>query len=240
MADHEATVAEEEYLQIDLLAPGGGAADHRREHRPRHAGLGPDRPRDDRAPRGATATSRAATDKSLDFTDTGHEHAAADRAPPPADRALPHRRARHPVGRGARGGGAARARDVARARGAHARRDRRRHDLPARPPDRRGRARSRACRWRTSRRAPRCACCASRTRPRTCSIYLKDAGLYPGLEGTLGSADEDEVTIDAGGEQPLGHAQRRGDRLGRSPTPHRRPARCCRTSWCWTKDRYGR
>jgi DtxR family transcriptional regulator, iron-dependent repressor len=31
-------------------------------------------------------------------------------------------------------------------------------------------------------------------------IYLNDAGLYPGLEGTLGSADEDEVTIDAGGE----------------------------------------
>src|SRR4051812_41117032 len=31
-------------------------------------------------------------------------------------------------------------------------------------------------------------------------IYLNDAGLFPGLEGTLGSADEDEVTIDAGGE----------------------------------------
>jgi DtxR family transcriptional regulator, Mn-dependent transcriptional regulator len=29
-------------------------------------------------------------------------------------------------------------------------------------------------------------------------IYLNDAGLYPGLEGTLASADEDEVTIGAG------------------------------------------
>ena len=42
------------------------------------------------------------------------------RPPPPADRALPHRRPGDPVGRGARGGRAARARDVPRARGAHA------------------------------------------------------------------------------------------------------------------------
>ena len=55
---------------------------------------------------------------------------AADRPPPPPDRALPHRRARRPVGRGPRGGRAARARDVAGARGAHAGRDRRRQDLP--------------------------------------------------------------------------------------------------------------
>ena len=50
-------------------------------------------------------------------------------------------------------------------------------------------------------------------------------GCYPGLEGTLGSADEDEVTIDAGGEQPLGHAQRGGDRVGDrrplTPAAHR-------------------
>jgi DtxR family Mn-dependent transcriptional regulator len=31
-------------------------------------------------------------------------------------------------------------------------------------------------------------------------IYLKDAGLYPGLEGKLASADDDEVTVDAGGD----------------------------------------
>ena len=32
-------------------------------------------------------------------------------------------------------------------------------------------------------------------------LYLKDAGLYPGLEGTLGSADDDEVSVDAGGHR---------------------------------------
>ena len=80
-------------------------------------------------------------DKSLDFTDSGHEHAAAvvrrhrlierfltdvlgipwDEVHEEAER-LEH--AMSPV-----------------ARGAHARRHRRRHDLPARPPDLRGRAR---------------------------------------------------------------------------------------------------
>jgi DtxR family Mn-dependent transcriptional regulator len=31
-------------------------------------------------------------------------------------------------------------------------------------------------------------------------LYLKDSGLYPGLEGKLASADDDEVTVDANGE----------------------------------------
>jgi DtxR family Mn-dependent transcriptional regulator len=31
-------------------------------------------------------------------------------------------------------------------------------------------------------------------------LYLKDSGLYPGLEGKLSSADDDEVTVDANGE----------------------------------------
>src|SRR5918999_331832 len=34
-----------------LLAPGGRSPDHGRQHRPRDAGLGADRPRDDRAAR---------------------------------------------------------------------------------------------------------------------------------------------------------------------------------------------
>ena len=72
------------------------------------------------------------------------------------------------LGRGARGGRAARARDVAGARGAHARRDRRRQDLPARPPDRRRRASGRRAARRRRGRRERCACCASRTRPRIC------------------------------------------------------------------------
>ena len=107
-------------------------------------------------------------DKSLRFTDRRPRPRAGDRPPPPADRALPHRRPRHPLGRGPRGGRAARARDVAGARGADAGRDRRRHDLPARPPDRRGRARARARCSPTSSPAPRSTCCGSRTRPRSC------------------------------------------------------------------------
>ena len=51
-------------------------------------------------------------DKSLAFTDTGHEQAEADRRPPPPDRAVPDRRGGHRMGRRARGGRAARARDV--------------------------------------------------------------------------------------------------------------------------------
>jgi DtxR family Mn-dependent transcriptional regulator len=31
-------------------------------------------------------------------------------------------------------------------------------------------------------------------------LYLRDSGLYPGLEGKLASADDDEVTVDANGE----------------------------------------
>ena len=58
-----------------------------------------------------------------------------------------------PLGRGARGGRAPGARHVAGARGAHARRDRRRQDMPPRAPDRRRRApRRRAARRRRGRR----------------------------------------------------------------------------------------
>jgi DtxR family Mn-dependent transcriptional regulator len=32
-------------------------------------------------------------------------------------------------------------------------------------------------------------------------IYLKEAGLYPGLEGKLAAADEDEVAVQAGGDR---------------------------------------
>src|SRR3954467_14832483 len=32
--------------------------------------------------------------------------------------------------------------------------------------------------------------------------YLKDSGLYPGLEGTLSSSGDDEIVIEAGGSQP--------------------------------------
>ncbi len=49
----------------------------------------------------------------------------------------------------------------------------------------RRRARWRVCRSPTSRSAPRCASCASRTRPRTCCTTSKASGIEPGLDGTL-------------------------------------------------------
>ena len=141
-----------------------------------------------------------AADKSISFTDDGREHAEARRPPPPADRALPDRRAEDPVGRRARGGRAARARDVAGARGAHAGRDRRRQDLPARPPDPAGRRGSRASRSATPSWAPRSRSCASRTRPRTCCTCSRREGLEPGREGVVAEVDDEHITVDFGGE----------------------------------------
>ena len=122
-------------------------------------------------------------DKSISFTDGRPRAGRGRRPPPPADRALPHRRAGDPVGRRARGGRAARARDVAGARGAHAGRDRRREDVPARPPDRARARGSRASRSATSSTARRSPSCASRTRPRTCCTCSSDEGLEPGPRG---------------------------------------------------------
>ena len=155
------------------------------------------------------------------------------RPPPPADRALPHRRARHPVGRGPRGGRAPRARDVARARGAHARRDRRRQDLPARPPDRRRHAHRGRAAGRRRRTAPRSRSCASRTRPRTCCTTSRTRASSPGLEGDACSGDDgDEVVLDAGGGREVRvTAHGRRDRLGgRRPVAAaaRRAARAAR------------
>ena len=78
-----------------------------------------------------------AGDKTISFTDTGAEHAeGVVRRHRLIERFLTDVLG-HPLGRGPRGGRAAGARDVAGARGAHARRHRRRQDVPARPPDRR-------------------------------------------------------------------------------------------------------
>ena len=154
------------------------------------------------------------------------------RAPPPADRALPHRRARDPVGRRARGGRAARARDVAGARGADARRHRRRQDLPARPPDRGRAAASRACRSPTASRAPRSRSCASRTRPRTCCTTSTTAGVEPGLEGTFVRSGRRRGHGRARRPHDLAHPLGGRDRLRASPTPRRRRASRCPSSSC--------
>ena len=108
-------------------------------------------------------------DKSLAFTEDGRERASyIVRRHRMIERFLTDV-AQHPLGRGPRGGGADRARDVTGAGGADAGRDRRRHHLPARPPDRRGRSASAARSSPTSRSAPTSSSCASRTRPRSSS-----------------------------------------------------------------------
>ena len=167
MPQEHATVAEEEYLQImfwleeaGLPITGANIARAMQLSAPTvHEMIG-------RLERDGYVEPR--DDKSLAFTADGRDHAAGDRSSPPADRALPHRRPRDSLGRGPRGGRAARARDVAGARGAHAGGDRRREDLPARPPARRGSARARARCWPTSRPgADVSTSCGSRTRPRS-------------------------------------------------------------------------
>ena len=213
MSHEQATVAEEEYLQTiywlqeaGLPITGANIARAMQVSAPTvHEMVG-------RLEADGYVTRKP--DKSLAFTESGKEEAAEHRAPPPADRALPDRRLRHPLGPGPRGGRAARALDVARGRGADAEGDRRRQDLPPRPPDLRGRARARACRWPTSRRGRRCGSCASRTRPRTCCTTCTTPACSPGLEGTLAASGEDEVAIDADGVAPLGHPQRGRDGVG--------------------------
>ena len=75
MSQEQATVAEEEYLQIIYWLQEAGLPITGSEHRPRDAGVGADRARDDRAARGRRLRTRGA-DKSLEFTQSGQEHAA--------------------------------------------------------------------------------------------------------------------------------------------------------------------
>ena len=148
------------------------------------------------------------------FTDYGREHAERHRPPPPADRALPHRRARDPVGRGARGGRAARARDVAGARGAHARRHRRRQDLPARPSDRRRRAASRACRSPTCEPGATIRILRFENEAEDLLHYLKDSRHRAGPRGHVVAPGDDEVTVELGGTRDHAHALGGRDGLG--------------------------
>ena len=151
-----------------LLADGGGAADHRREHRPRDAALAPDGARDARAPRaGRLRHPRGGQLAALHRP--GRGGGRGDRRPPPADRAVPDRRRRHRLGRRARGGREAGARDVTRVRAVDDQRGRGREDLSARAPDRARQADSRRAAGRRGGRARRSRSCGSRTRRRTCS-----------------------------------------------------------------------
>ena len=177
-----------------------------------------------------------AADKSISFTDRGARARRDGRPPPPADRALPDRRAEDPVGRRARGGRAARARDVAGPRGAHAGRDRGREDVPARPPDRAGHAdRGRPARA-TPSRARRSPSCASRTRPRTCCTCSSARAWSPGARATVASVDDEHITVDFDGDDRDAHPLRRRDRLACWPTRRRRRASRSPSSSCSAKS----
>ena len=150
-----------------VLARGGGAADHRRQHRPRDAALAADRARDDRPARARRL--RQPPRRQVARVHRRRPRArAGDRPPPPPDRALPHRRPRASPGtRSTRrpSGSSTRCRRCSRSgcwpRSATPR--------PARTATRSSRARaSRACCWPTSSPAPASTCCGSRTRPRSC------------------------------------------------------------------------
>ena len=162
-----------------------------------------------------------------------------DRPPPPPDRALPDRRLRHPLGPGPRGGRAARALDVARGRGAHAARDRRRQDLPARAPDLRGRARARrsARRRRGGRQRPRPAL---RERGRGPAPLPQGHRPPPGPRGHARQLGDDERDRDRGRRRPRTRSPAAWPRPSRSwPTRRRRRAWRCPTSSCWAKSATG-
>ena len=200
MSSDHATVAEEEYLQTifwlheaGLPMTGANVARAMQLSAPTvHEMLG-------RLERDGYITRGA--DKAISFTDSGREHAEGSRPPSPAHRALPDRRARHPLGRGPRGGRAARARDEPGARGAHAGGDRRRQDVPARPPDRgrhahRGRP---ACRRRGRRERARRAL---RERGRgPAPLPDGDGASSPAWRARSPSAGADEVVVDAAGRR---------------------------------------
>ena len=122
-------------------------------------------------------------DKSLRFTDRRPRAGRGDRRPPPADRAVPDRRRRHRLGRRARGGGEARARDVARVRAVDDQRGRRREDLPARPPDRARQAGPGRAARRRRGRARDVEVLRFENEAEDLLHYLKHVGDAPGPEG---------------------------------------------------------
>jgi DtxR family Mn-dependent transcriptional regulator len=69
--------------------------------------------------------------------------------------------------------------------------------------------------------------------------YLKDSGLYPGLEGTLAASDEDEVALEAGGER---YAVTRSvaETVSVAADPSPPPRAVLPDKLVLTKDRYGR
>ena len=69
--------------------------------------------------------------------------------------------------------------------------------------------------------------------------YLKESGLYPGLEGRLASADDEEVTVEAGGDR---HVVTRSvaETVSVMADPSPPPRTVLPDKLVLTKDRYGR
>src|SRR3954466_5901745 len=70
-------------------------------------------------------------------------------------------------------------------------------------------------------------------------LYLKEAGLYPGLEGKLASSDEDDVSVDAGGD-PLTVSRSVAETVSVIADPSPPPRTVLPDKLVLTKDRYGR
>ncbi len=70
-------------------------------------------------------------------------------------------------------------------------------------------------------------------------LYLREAGLYPGLEGKLASSDDDEVAVDAGGQT---HAVTRSvaETVSVVADPSPPPRTVLPDRLVLTKDRFGR
>ena len=69
--------------------------------------------------------------------------------------------------------------------------------------------------------------------------YLKDSGLAPGLEGTVSSSDDDEVTIEASGERhTVTHSVAETISVAADPSPPPRTA--LPAELVLAKERYGK
>ena len=102
--------------------------------------------------------------------------------------------------------------------------DRRRDDVPARPPDPASGRGSTACRSPTARRARRSRSCASRTRPRTCCTTC-GCRLEPGLEGASRRTTARSCVVDDRRRHCVRDVQRRRDGVGHAdPSPPPRDA----------------
>ncbi len=70
-------------------------------------------------------------------------------------------------------------------------------------------------------------------------LYLKEAGLYPGLEGTLAESGDEDVTVDAGGDR-VSVTRSVAETVSVVADPSPPPRTVLPDKLVLTKDRYGR